>query len=869
MTRSKQFPHAPVYYGERLRAVAMPLGGIGTGSVALCGDGSLRQWQLTNSVNHLAHVPHSFFAVRVHREGDPPFARVLQSDALYAEEFAPVPTVNDYVIPSACRKLLATLPGVRATEFRGEYPLAEVSYLDDALPAEIALTAYSPFCPLDAATSGLPAVIFRFSATNPGDRTVHLHVAALLQNFIGWDGVQEIEGAESPLYGGNANQTLRLKGLTAILMENQTLPSAHPQNGTLCLAALHEGAFALPAWDDPALVFADFARDGQFMEARSAGPTPYGRTINGALSVPLKLAPGETGGVTFALCWHFPNRYVDWIQWFSGIEDRKSQFWLGNAYNTRFASAAAVAEHIRDDFDRLDAVTKRFHDALFHSSVPYEILDTVSSQMSILRTPTCLWTEDGKLHAFEGCNGASTGGWHATGGCCPLTCTHVFAYEMSLSALFPDLERTMRETELFGQLHPTGYLPHRVTLPLYLPRPWERPLGGPDRPALDGLLSLVLKTYREHRRCGDPEWLTRAWPQVKKAIEHVMTEHDADGSGVIRGDQPNTYDVSVFGPNLFIGALYLAALRAAEEMALRQEEPEAAALYRERFDTGSRGYDTLLWNGEYWIHKADPDHPDQAWGTGCHADQLFGQWWAYLLDLGDLLPLERVKTAVSNLLKFNFRHHFHGHVQKPRQFASDDEAGLLICSWPRGDRPAVPTAYSDEVWTGIEYEVAALCFFTGLTAEGLELLRAVRARHNGARRSPWNDVECGDHYARALSSWALLEAACGTAYDASKAAFTVSPRLGGEPFRALFLTDTAWGTAEISLPAEVRLTADWGTLALRELTVPASGSTRAIAQAGTVPVPAETTLQAGHLTLRFPEPISVSAGETLTVLLKP
>src|SRR5689334_20821654 len=159
MPRSARSDTPPVYRGERLRAVAMPLGGIGTGSVALCGDGSLRQWQLCNNVNHLAFVPHSFFAVRAAAQGKPAVARVLQSGALYKEEFAPVPSVNDYVIPEECRRLLELLPGVQATEFLGEYPMAEIRYLDEALPIEVSLTAYSPFCPLDADSSGIPAVV--------------------------------------------------------------------------------------------------------------------------------------------------------------------------------------------------------------------------------------------------------------------------------------------------------------------------------------------------------------------------------------------------------------------------------------------------------------------------------------------------------------------------------------------------------------------------------------------------------------------------------------------------------------------------------------------------------------------------------------
>ncbi len=859
------------YAGENLRAVAMPLGGIGTGTVALCGDGSLRQWQVNNSVNHLAFVPHSFFAVRAQQDGQAAVARVLQSSELYAEEFAPIPCANDYVIPDECRRLLATLPGIQATEFVGEYPIAEIAYRDDALPITVNLTAYSPFCPLDSANSGLPAVVFQFTAHNPAAHAASVQFAATLQNFTGWDGVQEIRGTACPLYGGNENQTLRLRGLSAVTMQNTHLPANHPKNGSLCLAALHPDAHVRPIWTDLNEFWADFARDGVFVQSRVAGPSAQGETVNGAVAVGLRLEPGESKTVTFLLCWHFPNRYVDWVQWFSGIEDPKSLLWLGNAYNTRFASAAAVAEYVRDNFERLDATTRRFRQTFFDSTLPMELLDTVSAQMSIVRSPTCLWTEDGRFHAFEGCNGASTGGWNGTGGCCPMNCTHVFAYEMSLAALFPDLERTMRETELFHQLHAEGYLPHRVTLPLYLRRPWARTLGGPDTPALDGLLSMVLKTYREHLRSADPTWLERAWPKVKQALERVMTVHDTDGDGVLKGEQPNTYDISIYGPNTFIGTLYLAALRAGEEMAKRFGETEQAAAYRQRFEQGRSGYDTLLWNGDNYIQVYDAEkNPEQNWGQGCHSDQLFGQWWASLLGLGDLLPPDHVRTAVGSIVRYNFRQNFVGHVQKPRVFASDDEAGLLVCSWPAGGRPEVPTLYSDEIWTGLEYEVAALCLFTGHIEQALEMLRATRHRYNGTRRSPWNDIECGDHYARALSSWGLLDAACGYHYDAASAALTIAPRLTPDNFRAFFLTATAWGSVSLQTQDGVTtlsLHADWGSLELNTLTLPEVSATTAQATIGETLLPVESVVEERHLHLRFAETIRIPAGATLRVRL--
>ncbi|GDX40290.1 hypothetical protein LBMAG21_05820 [Armatimonadota bacterium] len=859
----------PVYKGEQLRAIAMPLGGIGTGSVALCGDGSLRQWQLCNNVNHVAQVPHSFFAIRAQKEGGKAVSKALQSPALYDTEIPPVASSTDYLLPAAHQSLLRTVPGVKETEFIGEYPLAEVRYIDEELPVEVSLTAYSPFCPLDAEASGLPAVVFQFRVKNPSERPVNVQVAATLQNFVGWDGISPIADVDCAQYGGNQNHALRLRGLTAVVMENTQLPVNHPQNGSLCLTALQEGSLTTIGWDDLSTFWNAFQQGTVDRIARPISPTPDGKTLNGAVTASLRLEPSGENLVTFVLAWYFPNRYITWEQGYSGVDDPKSLFWQGNAYSKRFASATGVAEYVRDNFTQLDSVTRCFRDTFFNSTLPYPLLDTVSSQASIIRTPTCLWTEDGRFHAFEGCHGAST--WQSAGGCCPMNCTHVYAYEMTLSALFPDLERSMRETELYHQLHATGYLPHRVVLPMYLPRAWERPIGGPEKPALDGLLSMVLKVYREHKRNPDAKWLERAWKRVKLAMEHVMSVHDSEGDGVIRGEQPNTYDISVFGPNTFMGTLYLAALRSAEEMAQLQGESDIAEQYRARFEQGSKNYDELLWKGEYWIQIYDPEkNPEQNYGQGCHSDHLFGQWWAHTLGLGYVLPKEHVRAALRSILKYNFRGNFVGHKQIPRVFVSDDEPGVVICSWPHGGRPEVPTLYSDEIWTGIEYEVAALCIFEGMIEEAVAILRAVRSRYDGARRSPWNDVECGDHYARAMSSWALMEAACGYRYDASTASLSIAPRIAGESFRAFFITATAWGSVSIECEERavtVLLEAQWGNLELKSLTLSPTEMTQLVVwqDGAEIPYRLETTSEA--MIIHFTYSAQVSVGGNLEVRL--
>ncbi len=877
-----------IYRGEALRAAAMPLGGLGTGSIALGGDGSLRQWQITNQINHLACVPHSFFAVwaRQLRPRTEAVARVLQSAALYDSESAAAgvaapPTSNDHLVPLAHRNLLRALPGVQATELTGEYPIAELTYQDEALPVRVSLEAFSPFIPLNSQDSGLPAILFNFTVTNPTDKTVLASLAASLQNIAGWDGAAPIDGVRSFVYGGNSNSLARLGDLTALHMSTTRLPENDPGFGTLALAALAPPADSaaityLTQWDDLRAFWDDFASDGRLGNAADSTPSPAGRTWNGALASALTLAPGQARTVTFILAWHFPNRYWDYADRhyvaLFGFSDPKSRFWVGNQYANRFRSALDVAAYVQANAPRLTRLTRLARDTFFDSSLPPALIDAVTAQISVMRSPTVFWAQDGRFYGFEGCNGASTPQTEPVGGCCPLNCTHVWNYEMALARLFPALERTMRETEWLGQQHPSGYLPHRVLLPLYLPRPGEHSLKGPDRAALDGLLGAILKTYREYRAGGDRAWLARMWPGVRLALEHVWTVHDPERAGLIFGEQSNTYDISIYGLNTFIGTLYLAALRAAEAMAGPMDAPELAAECRAIYEHGRAELDQRLWNGGYYIQDVDLEkYPEQNFGLGCHSDHLLGQWWAHLLGLGHLLPAEHVRSAADAIYKNNFRASFREIRQAPRVFLVDDDQGLLVCSWPRGGRPAVPTEYSDEVWTGLEYEVAALLLYEGQPEAAVRMVEATRARYDGRKQNPWNDIECGDHYVRAMAAWGLLEAALGFDWDAAAGSLGLAPNLTPENFRAPFVATEGWGTyAQARTPGQqtgrLRVAHGQLTLSSLRLTAPSAVAAARVTLDGE-PVAAALANAEGAAWLSFDAPLTVSAGQTLGVLL--
>jgi non-lysosomal glucosylceramidase len=793
--------------GARFGHLTMPLGGIGTGNLAIGADGGLRQWQLHNIGNHLGALPCSFFALRVSR-WEPPLdeLRILQGPP------APptgTPLITDDIVPGWQHELLDRHRGVQRTTFAATYPIARIRYADDAIPLEIAVEAFSPLVPLDVDASSIPAALFTFRLVNTDDFALHGSLGATLQNAVGWDGITPIQGTHAPGYGGNTNKLTRAKGWTVVRLENDSLMEDAPGAGQMVLATDDPSASALTRWQQPDEFIAflrsralasgaarlsrapGIADPQRHAPATATGASPPGGTWNTGLAVPFTLAPGEERLIRVAFTWYFPNRYVNFEQFGPDRPEwGRSRFWLGNHYATRYHDAVGVFERVRRDWPALRAATGAWTSTVARSGLSDEAARHFSAQLATLRSPTCFRAADGRFFAFEGVLGASTTMWSGQyGGSCPLNCTHVWNYAQALAAVFPELEQNMRETEFEIMQPPEGYLPHRVIAPTYLRQLWEEPIGGPDRPALDGMLGAVLKTYREYRAGASPEWLRRYWPNLTRLLRHVDRTWNIDGTGMLSGVQPSTHDIDLTGHNPYMGTLWLAALRAAEEMAHIVGETDTALVYRKVFEQASTAYDEALFNGEYYVQRlAEGDNTDFQWRDGCLADQLIGQWWAHQLDLGYLLPADRVRTALASVVRHNLRCGFRGFAHPYRVFADQDDAGLLMCTWPRGGRPAVPTRYADEVWTGSEYQVAAHCLREGLASEGRAVLEAVWARYDGQRRNPYNEIECGDHYARSLAGWSALQALAGFGHDVHAAAFTFRvpdvpvPFLGSEGF---------------------------------------------------------------------------------------
>lgn len=810
-----------------LNCIAFPLGGIGTGNISLAGDGSLRQWQIVNNVYHLGFIPASFFFVQTQlAETDKWKTKILEKDIKLPKDFEAAETVNDHIIPQKVMIRHEKYDCVQDLIFEGEYPFAKIKYIDEEIPIEIKLEAWNPMIPLDVKNSSLPIIIFNFEILNPNkEKTVDIRLGGTMLNFIGWDGLTDINLEFFPNFYANINRPVSISNIKGIEMisENSTLEDS--LQGDIIFATMNKDCKIISAYDTEENILEIIEKINlEKSQNETIEPSPHGKTWAGAIINEITLAPLEKKNVVFLLSWSFPNRYKNWEErrlYRNVGVDNKSKFWIGNRYNRWFKGAKNVIEYALENFEFLETKTQDFYNLLFGTTIPDVIIDSISATMSILRSPSCFLTKKGEFMGFEGCCGASTS-LHTVnhGGCCPMNCTHVWNYAVTQSRLYPSLEISMLENE-FLRITQEGLLPHRLIVPTYLPQAENVQIGGPENPAIDGLFGCILKTYRMLLNGNDFEWFKKIYPKIRKLMNYIFQECDPDEQGVIEGEQPNTYDISFFGPNLFIGSLYLAALKAMEKMAEMVSDDGFKKKCINRFDNGKKNYDTTLWNGEYWIQIYDEKiHKISQYGKGCLSDQLFGQFWAYMLQLGTLLPEDKLEITLDSIMKYNYKENFYGYVQKPRIFASEHDSGLLACTWPKGGEPRVPFPYAHEVWTGMEYEVAALMIEHGKLDNALTILKATRARYDGTYRNPWNEVECGDHYIRAMASWRVFEAALGYHWNGIEKQMNLLPRFVKDSMRAFYITDSSWGMIKSEIvdeKQEILIKSFYGKLELAKL----------------------------------------------------
>jgi len=845
-----------VFAGRNLRMIAFPLGGIGTGSIALGGRGQLRDWEIYNRPDK-GNVPdYCFPAIWAKAVTKKAVTRVLE--ARIQPPYEGSSGLGSDNAPG--------LPRLDGAEFIGAYPFARITFQDARLPVQVNLEAFNPLVPLDADASGLPVAILRYAVRNPGSSPINLGLAFSLENPVGKEG-REARFRED-------------EGLAGLYMENPFLPAADPLKGSVVLGVLGAPAGSISYlrgwqraqwWDGPLTFWDDFTADG----ALSSDSPP--RSPVGSIAVTQSVAPNGEVSVTFFITWHFPNRTPERCGWAAPEGEDKTV--VGNYYCQRFSNAWEVAQHLSRELPELEARTRKFAAAVEQSTLPAVALDAALSNLSTLRTNTAFRTADGEFHAFEGCNDRA--------GCCHGTCTHVWNYEQATAFMFPSLARSIRESEFARNTREDGLMGFRS----YLPD--GKKIWG--RAAADGQMGCIMKLYRDWQLSGDSDWLKRLWPQAQRALEFAWIKGgwDANRDGVAEGVQHNTYDVEFYGPNPLCGVWYLGALRAAEEMARAVGDDASAREYRRLFESGSQWIDAHLFNGEYYIQKvegrsmnevadglvvgmgaADPQAPDYQMGEACLADQLLGQYMAHVAGLGYLVDEERVRKTLKSIHRYNYKASLAEHENVQRTYALNDEGGLLVAAYPLGKRPAIPFPYFGEVWTGLEYQFAAHLIFEGMTAEALTVLESTRRRHDGERRNPWNEPECGHHYARPMASWTVLIALSGFHYSGVERRLTLAPRVRARNFGSFWTIPSGWGSfSQTIAPAaqRVEVQALEGSMTLASLALGGNGKAarrRVSAQLGGETISTTLGEEGRYRLIGFERPVKITPATVLTVSLK-
>lgn len=800
------------YLNENTNEISFPLGGIGTGSIGLAGNGALIDWEIQNKPNKGSTNGYSHFAVKAETDGKLIDARVMNGDLKPPYVGTGIRGAFGGFGFGPERGTMAGVPHFKTVEFTGAYPIAKVDFFEEKFPGDISLKAFNPLIPLNEDDSSIPSAFFEVEIVNTTDSDIDYTVALSLSSLLGGDVNTELISSDK---------------LSSLMIKPIDIKTDDINYGDMTVATdsneiSYQQSWFRGSWfDELEIYWQDFTSAGKFKNRSYNEPRKkhYGSSVDTAtLAVHVNVRKGETQKVKYVISWNFPNCFNYWNKSDCGddCECGKSETQWKNYYTKLFNDSYQSALYSLNEWDRMYSQSMDYVNALFESSLPKEAIDAISANVSILKSPTCMRLENGEFYGWEGVS--------CDCGCCEGSCTHVWNYAYALAYLFPNLERSIRELDYkYNQLD-NGGMAFRMMLPL----------GNSTfdfRACADGQFGGVMKVYREWKICGDKQWLKEIWPKVKKSIEYAWDETnedkwDLDKTGVLWGRQHHTLDMELFRPNSWLTGFYLGALKAGAEMAKYLGDEDTYAEYINLFEKGKKWTEENLYNGEYYQQKIDVkdfsilkefvnenddksvhgvDFIDSYWNDeakqikyqideGCAIDQVVAGWHANLIGLGEIFDSKNTKSALKSIYNNNYKESMREEFNPCRLYSLNDEAGAVICSYPEGKRrPVVPMPYTQETMHGFEYQVACHMIMEGLLEEGMDIVKSVRDKYDGFKRNPWNEIECGSNYARSMASYSLLLAYSGFRYDMSRNMIGFNPIHSKEDFTFMWSLNDCWG----------------------------------------------------------------------------
>lgn len=822
------------FEGKYKSEISFPLGGIGSGSIGLAGNGNLIDIEIKNEPNKCSDGKFTHFAIKAENEKKVVDVRVLTTDLQpgYVGKLERAKYTGYGWGPD--RGTMAGFPHFEKGEFEGEFPIAKLDFEDSHFPGLVTMEAFNPFIPSNEDDSSIPGGFFEFEILNTSQEKLTYTVALSCNNYYG--------------NGSDKNTYREQDGKSYLFLSNmgdkETVEYGDLTIATDCEEVSYQEYWYRGSWFDNSSVFwTDFKKFGKLKnrtyEVEERVYEVFKENDIATLAAHVEVEAGESKKVRFVLTWSNPYMTNTWEITDPSLnetelERRRGLKWK-NYYATIYDNSMSSAKYALNNFTRLFDDTKLYRDLIFASTLPVSVLDAITANTAILKSTTCLRLEDGSFYGFEGT--------HPHMGSCEGTCTHVWSYAYALAYLFPKMERTARTLEYTESMQPDGGMGFRVQLPLGQG-------ATAHRPAVDGQYGSVLRVYREYMISGDIDWLRSIWSAIKQTIEYAWNaenpdQWDADKDGIMEGRQHHTLDMELFEANSWLSGMYLAGLKAGALLAEIVGDEDAKKEYLEVFEKGKKFLNEELFNGKYFYQKVDlndkaliekysggvsvmsqdvlssywsDEHSQMKYqvGEGVSIDQALGQWHADLLGIGEIFEKEKLEVALQSIYNHNFVRDMRNHVNPCRIYALNDEKGLLICGYPEdSNKPTIPVPYAEETMHGFEYAAASHMIMHGLEEQGLECVKAIRDRYDGERRNPWSEMECGSGYARSMASYALLLIYSGFTCDlgVNKIGFKPLHQNDGTYFWSV---DSGFGSVSIVNNSAV-LDVAYGTLTVKEM----------------------------------------------------
>ncbi|HRH47331.1 MAG TPA: GH116 family glycosyl hydrolase [Panacibacter sp.] len=812
------------YTGSNLNRIAFPLGGLGAGMICMEGTGCVSHVSVRNKPE-IFNEPGMFAAVSV--KGIKNGAKLLEGPVPDWKKFGQQDAGN------GSAGATTGLPRFRNASFDVKFPFGYLNISDADLPLKVSVTGWSPFIPTDEDSSGMPVASIEYKFINTGNTPLEIVFSYNAKNFLKTD---------------NGKNSIRPFQNGFILTDTGT--TEKPQKSEFVIftndaATVVDHCWFRGGWWDPLTMAWNTVKNGGVKAVAAVESDAPGAS----LFVPFTVAAGKEKTINVMMAWYTPDSELT----FGGIGMRKencdpasgccnspSDIGLDKYdknfdgkyykpwYSSRFKNIEEAGTFWHNQYDELKRKSNLFKTSFYNSSLPPEVIEAVAANLTILKSPTVMRQYDGRLWNWEGCGDS----W----GCCHGSCTHVWNYAQAIAHLFPALERSLRNTEFCESQDEKGHQNFRSVLPI-------QPATHEFHAAADGQLGGIMKVYREWRISGDNDWLKKIFPMVRKSMDYCINTWDPRQKGVIEEPHHNTYDIEFWGPDGMHSSFYLGSLNAI--VAMGTFLGKDVSLYKTLADRGRAIMETTLFDGEYFIqdiqfkglNAKDPttaqsfggeysqeakdllqkEGPKYQYGKGCLSDGVLGAWIARMCGLNDPVDASKIKSHLKAVHKYNLKENLseHANPQRP-SYALGDEGGLLLCSWPKGGKLSLPFVYSDEVWTGIEHQVASHLMLMGNVQEGLDIVRASRNRYDGRFRNPFNEYECGHWYARALSSYGYLQALTGVRYDAVDKTLFIDSRVGD--FTSFLSTETGFGNVSFKA-GKANLKTVYGTINVNKTVV--------------------------------------------------